>query len=90
MAKNQEQRVDVATAKNTMSGLKNILGPKYDINQAASAVVKINDQKPLTGPEQQAMSALTPLIAKAAETPQTASALKTSLTNAGYLAKIGK
>jgi hypothetical protein len=86
----KDQRVDVATAKNTMAGLKNILGPSLDINQAASAVVKINDQKPLTGPEQQAMSALTPLIAKAAETPQTASNLKTSLSNAGYLAKIGK
>jgi hypothetical protein len=90
LAKNKDQRVDVATAKNTMAGLKNILGPSLDINQAASAVVKINDRKPLTGPEQQAMSALTPLIAKAAETPQTASNLKTSLTNAGYLAKIGK
>lgn len=73
-----------------MSGLKNVLGPNLDINQAASAVVKINDQKPLTGPEQQAMSALTPLIAKAAETPQTASRLKTSLSTAAYLAKLGK
>jgi hypothetical protein len=73
-----------------MAGLKNILGPSLDINQAANAVVKINDKKPLTGPEQQAMSALTPLIAKAAETPQTASNFKTSLSNAGYLAKIGK
>jgi hypothetical protein len=88
--KNQDQRVDIATAKNTMAGLKNILGPSLDINQAANAVVKINDQKPLTGPEQQAMSAITPLIAKAAETPQTATNLKTSLSNAGYLAKIGK
>lgn len=73
-----------------MSSLKNILGPQYDINQAASAVVKINDQKPLTGPEQQAMSALTPLLAKAAETPQTAASLKSSLSNAAYLAKLGK
>lgn len=82
--------MDIATAKNTMSGLKNVLGPNLDINQAASAVVKINDQKPLTGPEQQAMSTLTPLIAKAAETPQTASNLKNSLSNAAYLAKLGK
>lgn len=73
-----------------MSGLKNVLGPNLDINQAASAVTKINDGKPLTGPEQQAMSAITPLLAKAAEMPQTASNLKTSLTNAAYLAKLGK
>lgn len=86
----REQQVDIATAKATMSGLKNVLGPNLDINQAASAVTKINDRKPLTGPEQQAMSAITPLLAKAAEMPQTASNLKTSLTNAAYLAKLGK
>jgi hypothetical protein len=56
----------------------------------ASAVTKISDQKPLTGPESTAMSALTPLISKAAETPQTAMALKTALSNAGMLAKQGK
>ncbi len=89
-AEKRAQQVDIATAKNTMSGLKNVLGPSLDINQAASAVVKINDQKPLTDPEQQAMSAITPLIAKAAETPQTASNLKNSLSNAAYLAKLGK
>jgi hypothetical protein len=85
-----DQTVDLATAKGTMSGLKTALGPKVDTNALASAVTKISDQKPLTGPESTAMSALTPLISKAAETPQTAMALKTALSNAGMLAKQGK
>jgi hypothetical protein len=85
-----DQTVDMATAKGTMSGLKTALGPKVDTNALASAVTKISDQKPLTGPESTAMSALTPLISKAAETPQTAMALKTALSNAGMLAKQGK
>lgn len=85
-----DQQVDVATAKGTMSGLKPVLGPKVDTNALSSAVTKISDQKPLTGPESQAMSALTPLISKAAETPQTAMALKTALSNAALLAKQGK
>lgn len=87
--KQQEQTRDVATAKSTMSGLKNLLGPDVDTNAAASAVVKISDNEPLTGSEQQAMSALTPLIAKAAETPQVATSLKTALSTAGMLAKKG-
>lgn len=85
-----DQQVDVATAKGTMSGLKSALGPGLDTNQAASAATKISDGKPLTGPEQRAISTLTPLVAKAAETPQTAMALKTALNNAALLAKQGK
>ena len=85
-----DQTVDMATAKGTMSGLKNVLGPKVDTNALASAVTKISDGKPLTGPESTSMSALTPLISKAAETPQTAMALKTALSNAGMLSKQGK
>jgi hypothetical protein len=85
-----DQRVDITTAKNTMSGLKNVLGPNLDMNQAANAVVKINDGQPLSGPEQQAMSMITPLVAKAAETPQTSATLKTSLRNAAQLAKLEK
>jgi len=87
--KQQEQTRDIATAKGTMAGLKNLLGPDVDTNAAASAVVKISDNEPLTGSEQQAMSALTPLIAKAAETPQVATSLKTALSTAGMLAKKG-
>lgn len=85
-----DQTVDMATAKGTMAGLKNVLGPKVDTNALASAVTKISDGKPLSGPESMSMSALTPLISKAAETPQTAMALKTALSNAGMLAKQGK
>jgi LysM repeat protein len=85
-----DQTVDLATAKGTMSGLKTALGPDVDTNALASAVTKISDGKPLTGPESTSMSALTPLISKAAETPQTAMALKTALSNAGMLAKQGK
>ena len=85
-----DQTVDMATAKGTLSGLKNVLGPKVDTNALASAVTKISDGKPLSGPESMSMSALTPLISKAAETPQTAMALKTALSNAGMLAKQGK
>jgi hypothetical protein len=85
-----DQTVDMATAKGTMTGLKNVLGPKVDTNALASAVTKISDGKPLSGPESMSMSALTPLISKAAETPQTAMALKTALSNAGMLAKQGK
>ena len=85
-----DQTVDMATAKGTMTGLKNVLGPKVDTNALASAVTKISDGKPLSGPESMSMSALTPLISKAAETPQTAMALKTALSNAGMLSKQGK
>jgi soluble lytic murein transglycosylase-like protein len=89
-AADKEQAVDVATAKGTMSGLKTVLGPKVDTNTLASAVTKISDGQPLTAPEATSMSALTPLISKAAETPQTAMSLKTALSNAAMLAKQGK
>ena len=89
-AADKEQAVDLATAKGTMSGLKTVLGPKVDTNALASAVTKISDGQPLTSPEATSMSALTPLISKAAETPQTAMSLKTALSNAAMLAKQGK
>lgn len=89
-AAEKEQAIDVATAKGTMSGLKTALGPKVDTNALTNAVTKISDGKPLTAPEATSMSALTPLISKAAETPQTAMALKTALSNAALLAKQGK
>lgn len=85
-----EQNVDVATAKSTASGLANVLGPKVDSNKIASGVTKISDAKPLTADEQMAISQLTPLVAKAAETPQTAMTLKTALSQAAMLAKRGK
>jgi hypothetical protein len=84
------QKVDIATAKSTMSGLKNILGPQLDTNAAASGIVKMNDGQPLSVPERQAISTLTPLVSKAAEMPATAGALKSALSTAGVLAKQGK
>jgi hypothetical protein len=86
----QEQQIDLTTAKSFMSGLETAAGSDLDVNAAASAVTKISDQQPLTGPEQSAISTLTPLIAKAAETPQTSSTLKSSLRTAAQLAKVGK
>jgi len=85
-----DQQVDIATAKSTMSGLKNVLGPQLNTNAAASGVVKMNDGKPLSVPEREAISTLTPLVSKAAENPATASALKSALSTAGMLAKQGK
>lgn len=85
-----EQNIDVATAKSTASSLANVLGPKVDQNKIASGVTKISDAKPLNPDEQMAVSQLTPLVAKAAETPQTASTLKTVLSQAAMLAKKGK
>lgn len=85
-----DQMQDVSTAKSTMSGLSSVLGPKVDTNTLSSAVTKISDNKPLTSPESMSMSALTPLIAKAAESPQSAPALKTALSNAAMLARQGK
>jgi hypothetical protein len=84
------QAQDKATARSTMTGLSTALGPKVDTNALSSAVNKISDGEPLSGPEATSMSALTPLIAKAAETPQSASALRTALANAALLAKQGK
>ena len=84
------QKVDIATAKSTMSGLKNILGPQLNTNAAASGIVKMNDGQPLSVPEREAISTLTPLVSKAAEMPATAGALKSALSTAGVLAKQGK
>lgn len=85
-----DQQVDIATAKSTMSGLKNILGPQLNTNAAASGIVKMNDGQPLSVPEREAISTLTPLVSKAAEMPATAGALKSALSTAGVLAKQGK
>ena len=56
----------------------------------ASGIAKMNDAKPLTQPEQTAISTLTPLVAKAAETPAVAGQLKSALQTAGVQAKLGK
>lgn len=85
-----DQMQDVSTAKSTMSGLSTVLGSGVNPNALSSAVNKISDGKPLTAPEATSMSALTPLIAKAAESPQSAPSLKTALSNAAMLARQGK
>jgi len=86
----KDQQVDVATAKGTVSGLKDLLGPQVDTNAAASGIAKANDNKPLNKQEQQSVAGLTPLMMKAAETPAVAQQLKTALSTAGMLSKLGK
>ena len=88
--KAQDERQDLQTALGTVSSIKPYLGPKTDVNQAASAITKISNNQPLTKPEAEAVSGLTPLVMKAAETPTSAAALKTALTTAGVMAKQGK
>jgi hypothetical protein len=88
--KAQDERQDLQTALGTVSSLKPYLGAKTDVNQAASAITKISNNQPLTAPESQAVSSITPLVMKAAETPASAAALKTALTTAGVLGKQGK
>ena len=73
-----------------MSGLKDLLGPQVDTNAAASGIAKANDNKPLNKQEQQSVAGLTPLMMKAAETPAVAQQLKTALSTAGMLSKLGK
>lgn len=86
----KDQAVDMATAKSTTTTLKNVLGPKFDPNAAATAIVKANDGKAMSPQEQQAMGSITPLVMKAAETPAVSGQLKSALQNAGNMAKQGK
>jgi hypothetical protein len=86
----KDQQVDLATAKGTVSGLKDLLGPQVDTNAAATGIAKANDNKPLNKQEQQSVAGLTPLMMKAAETPAVAQQLKTALSTAGMLSKLGK
>jgi hypothetical protein len=79
--------VSVATAKTTMAGLKPALGPDVDTNAAATGVTKANLGQQLNPAEQQAVSALTPLVMKAATIPSAAPQLRSALTNAGTIAK---
>lgn len=86
----KDQAVDMATAKSTTSTLKNVLGPQFDPNAAASGIVKANDGKPMSPQEQLAMGSMTPLVMKAAQTPSVSGQLKSALQNAGLAAKLGK
>jgi len=79
--------VSVATAKTTMAGLKPALGPGVDTNAAATGVTKANLGQQLNPAEQQAVSAITPLVMKAATIPSAAPQLRSALTNAGTMAR---
>ena len=79
--------VSVATAKTTMAGLKPALGPGVDTNAAAAGVTKANLGQQLNPAEQQAVSAITPLVMKAATIPSAAPQLRSALTNAGTMAR---
>jgi LysM repeat protein len=79
--------VSVATARTTMAGLKPALGPGVDTNAAATGVTKANLGQQLNPAEQQAVSAITPLVMKAATIPSAAPQLRSALTNAGAMAK---
>ena len=79
--------VSVATAKTTMAGLKPALGPGVDTNAAATGVTKANLGQQLNPAEQEAVSALTPLVMKAATIPSAAPQLRSALTNAGTMAR---
>lgn len=92
----QDQRIDIASAKSLASSIKPALPPSIDTGTIASALTKINDQnsgkpaKPLTQPEQRAMGPVNALFARAAETPQTSTQLATILRNVNTLMKKGK
>lgn len=86
----QDQRVDATTAKNLAGSIKPVLPPNIDSNTLASAIVKINDNKPLTQPEQMAMGPMNALVTKAAETTQTSNELGNILRTVAQLAKKGK
>lgn len=86
----QDQRVDATTAKNLAGSIKPVLPPNIDANTLASAIVKINDNKPLTQPEQMAMGPMNALVTKAAETSQTSNELGNILRTVAQLAKKGK
>jgi hypothetical protein len=89
-AEKQAQRVDVAVAKNLAGSIKTALPPTVDAATLASAITKVNDQKPLTQPEQMAMTPLNALFTRAAETPQTSSQIGNALRTVANLAKQGK
>ena len=84
------QQQDVAVARNTAGGLTNVLPPGANPDAMASGITKMTDGKPLDQQEQQAVSQITPLVMKAAETPGLAGQLKSALQTAGVLAKQGK
>lgn len=85
----KRQRMDRRVSQGTMGGLSAILPPGTNTTLAASALTKIVDQKPLTPQENQAISGLMPLLARAAEEPSTSASLKTALGKAGMLMKLG-
>lgn len=85
-----DNKRDVAVAASTVGGLKSVLGPQIDQAVAGSAMNKMTTGQSMTPQEQQAISSIVPLMAKAAQEPSTAGALRSALQRAGTLAKQGK
>lgn len=85
-----DSKRDVAVAASTVGGLKSVLGPQIDQAVAGAAMNKMTTGQSMTPQEQQAISSIVPLMAKAAQEPSTAGALRSALQRAGTLAKQGK
>ena len=90
MTQQAAQQQDASVARSVAGSLTTVLPPGTSPYAMASGITNMNDGKPLTPQERQAVSQITPLVMKAAETPALAGQLKSALQNAGVLAKQGK
>ena len=86
----RDQAIDASTARGVADTIGSVAPPGTNTDALAQAIVNSNDGKPLSQDQQRAMSTITPLVLKAAETPTAAGPLKTALQQAGILAKQGK
>ena len=86
----RDQAIDASTARSVADTIGSVAPPGTNTDALAQAIVNSNDGKPLDQNQQRAMSAITPLVLKAAETPSAAGPLRTALQQAGLLAKQGK
>ena len=86
----RDQAIDASTARGVADTIGSVAPPGTNTDALAQAIVNANDGKPLNQDQQRAMSTITPLVLKAAETPTAAGPLKTALQQAGILAKQGK
>jgi hypothetical protein len=86
----RDQAIDTSTARGVADTIASVAPPGTNPDVLAQGIVNANDGKPLNIQQQKAMSTITPLVLKAAETPVAAGALKTALQQAGILAKQGK
>ena len=86
----RDQAIDASTARGVADTIGSVAPPGTNTDALAQAIVNVNDGKPLSQDQQRAMSTITPLVLKAAETPTAAGPLKTALQQAGILARQGK